>query len=453
MFLKIFLSFWLIVGLFAAAQEIAARLAHAEEQRTLAPVHAIIDDGRAIEAAYDQRGRSGAADAADAFERRRGLFADLLDAQRRSITGRPVRPAEIQVARLAERIAAAGQSEVAVNGGEALAAQQMATSGGERVTLVVGLPHSVTTIVSRALLISSPVRLLLILSIGGLVCFAVARHLTRPIVDLSLAAEGLAEGRLSTRVGESARKRRDELGSLARDFDRMAERVEALVAGQRRLLGDVSHELRSPLARLTVALSLAQQRSNEEEATYLARIEREAGRLDQLIEQLLMLARVESGVDNGLRGRFDLTELVQEVVGDGDFEARASGKRVTLLACDPAAMVGISELMRSAIENIVRNAIRYTAAGSSVAVTLHATGLTSAQVSVRDHGPGIGNALASEMFKPFWRAPADADVPSEGAGLGLAIADRVVRMHEGRVSAANAPDGGLVVTVELPLAS
>jgi two-component system sensor histidine kinase CpxA len=285
-----------------------------------------------------------------------------------------------------------------------------------------------------------------ILSMGGLVCLVVARHLTRPIVNLSTAANALADGHLQTRLGTAAGHRRDELGTLARDFDRMATRIEALVAGQRRLLGDVSHELRSPLARLTVAFSLAKQSPDAEE--YWSRIKGEVGRLDRLIEQLLTLARIETGVEEK-HERFDLTEIVQEVVSDGDFEARAHGRRVTLVECAAAPLTGMPALMRSAIENVVRNAIRHTAPASSVDVGLRVDDRT-ARVSVRDHGAGVDDAMLSEMFKPFWRAPGVAS-SMDGAGLGLAITDRVVRMHHGRVWAENTGNGGLIVTIDVPI--
>jgi two-component system sensor histidine kinase CpxA len=306
--------------------------------------------------------------------------------------------------------------------------------------------------VSRALLVFWPVRLAVVLTIGGVVCFVVARHLTKPIVSVSRAANALADGRLQTRVGAAEAKRHDELGALARDFDRMAERIEALVGGQRRLLGDVSHELRSPLARMTVALSLARQRATPAAGEYFDRIDQETGRLDRLIEQLLTLARIETGADAEPRGDFDLAGIVQDVVGDGDFEARASGRRVELVRCAAASIAGMPELMRSAIENVVRNAIRHTASGTAVDVSLDVDEQASARVTVRDRGRGVDEGMAADMFRPFWRAPGSDEAASEGAGLGLAITDRIVAMHHGRVRATNANGSGLVVTIELPLA-
>ena len=173
-----------------------------------------------------------------------------------------------------------------------------------------------------------------------------------------------------------------------------------------------------------------------------------------MIGQLLTLARIESGVDAGLRGTFDLTNLVHEVAADGDFEGRAQNRAVKILSADPCTMSGLMELLRSAIENVVRNAIRHTRPGTAVEITLQRQGgpkETKASLRVRDHGPGVPTEMLPEIFLPFRRASGSLDTELDGAGLGLAITERVVRMHEGTVRAANATDGGLVVEIELPL--
>jgi two-component system sensor histidine kinase CpxA len=241
--------------------------------------------------------------------------------------------------------------------------------------------------------------------------------------------------------------RRDEIADLARNFDKMAERIEALVTGQRRLLGDVSHELRSPLARLMVALSLAKQGPPEEAADNLERIGAEARRIDALIGQLLALTRIDSGVDRGSPAPFDLTALVQEVASDGDFEARAHNRNVVITQADPCIVNGYEEPLRSAVENVVRNAIRYTADGTAVSISLEVKG-ASAVLRVRDHGPGVPPSMLSDIFLPFRRI---AGGNSDGAGLGLAIAERAVNIHRGTIHAINAPEGGLIVEIVLPI--
>jgi two-component system sensor histidine kinase CpxA len=284
--------------------------------------------------------------------------------------------------------------------------------------------------------------------VGGVYCYFISRHLTKPLYKLGEAAANIAEGRLETRVDPTLKKRRDEIADLARNFDRMAERIEALITGQRRLLGDVSHELRSPLSRLIVALGLVKQGPAEEVAENLERIGLEARRLDTLIGQLLALTRIESGVDRGSPAPFDLTNLVQEVASDGDFEARARNRRVVIQQTDQAKINGFEELLRSAVENVVRNAIRHTAEGTGVEISLQIDN-SRALIRVRDYGPGVPESMLSEIFLPFRRV---ANANSEGAGLGLAIAERAVTVHRGTILARNAPTGGLMVDIDLPLA-
>jgi signal transduction histidine kinase len=281
---------------------------------------------------------------------------------------------------------------------------------------------------------------------GGVFCYWISRYLKAPLQKLSEAAAGIAEGRLDTRVDPSLVRRRDEIADLARNFDRMAERIESLVGAQRRLLGDVSHELRSPLSRLIVALGLVRRGPPEETAENLDRIALEARRLDTLIGQLLALTRIGSGVDRGSPVPFDFTNLVQEVASDAAFEARARNRSVMVREAAECTVAGFEEPMRSAVENVVRNAVRHTAEGSAVEISLRCAD-SRAVLTVRDHGPGVPESLLSKMFEPFQRA-ADSD----GAGLGLAIAQSAVAVHRGSIRASNAAAGGLIVEIELPAA-
>lgn len=278
---------------------------------------------------------------------------------------------------------------------------------------------------------------------GGIFCYWISRYLKMPLQKLSQAAAGIAEGRLDTRVDPSLTRRRDEIADLARNFDRMAERIESLVSAQRRLLGDVSHELRSPLSRLIVALGLARRSPPEEAAENLDRIALEARRLDALIGQLLALTRIGSGVDRGSPASFDLTNLVQEVAADAAFEARARNRSVVVREAAECKVTGYEELLRSAVENVVRNAVRYTVEGTAVEISLRFG--SRAVLTVRDHGPGVPATLLSKMFQPFQRS-----TDSDGAGLGLAIAESAVTVHGGAIRAFNATDGGLAVEIELP---
>jgi signal transduction histidine kinase len=459
MLFKIFLTFWLTLAAIAAGQEVLSMIAQRDEQAAMNDARAIVTDAQTVVDAYARGGVRAARETSSAVERARGARVDLLDRERQSLLGYAVRPAMLAVARLSDRAMAEGLNKAVVNLGEHAAAKQVVTPNGERLTLAVDLPGHGVARAASGWAQSALARYATVIVVGGVICFAVARHFSRPLVRLADAANALADGRLQTRVGERVTRRHDEVGHLARDFDRMAGRIEALVAGQRRMLGDVSHELRSPLARLTVASGLARKSAPADAVEYFDRIDIEAARLDHLIEQLLTLARIESAVDDELRANVNLTELVQEVVSDGNFEARASGKQVSLVEADPAVLRGRPDLLRSAFENIVRNAIRYTRQGTAVEVALRRSvngSAPRATLSVRDLGPGVPETHVSDMFRRFWRAEGPlervrAQTGSDGAGLGLAIADSVVRLHGGTIGAANAPTGGLLVTIDLPV--
>jgi two-component system sensor histidine kinase CpxA len=266
-------------------------------------------------------------------------------------------------------------------------------------------------------------------------------------------AQELAGGNLTARVDDKLLKRRDEIGHLGRDFNVMATRIESLVQAQRRLLGDISHELRSPLARQGVALALARRRAGPDAMTALDRIEREGERLNQMIGQLLTLTRLESGSDGFEKVRVELAELLKEVAEDADFEARDRNRSVRIVREEPATIRAVPGMIRSAVENVVRNAVRHTAEGTSVELSLTSdavNGYRTAVVTVRDHGKGVPENAIEEIFRPFYRVEDDRDRKTGGAGLGLSIAARAVRLHRGMIKAANEKDGGLVVEIKLP---
>lgn len=290
---------------------------------------------------------------------------------------------------------------------------------------------------------------ILFLVVGGL-SFWLARTLSSPVAPLRRATRRLSAGDLSARVGEKAARRRDEIGELARDFDAMAERIEALVGSQQRLLRDVSHELRSPLARLVVALELARSKAGEGAAKSLDRIEREAGRLDELIGQLLLLERLEGGFDGGPGENFDLSELVAGVVDDAGFEAAAQDRVINFSAPGTCRISGLPELLRSAFDNVIRNAVLHTPTGTTVEVELRTVD-GGVGVAVRDHGPGVGDAELERIFEPFHRVEEARERSSGGVGLGLAIARRAIETHGGTLSAGTLADGGLEVMAFLPI--
>lgn len=297
-------------------------------------------------------------------------------------------------------------------------------------------------------------RLLVFLPVAGIICYLLARSFSAPLARLRTISRQIAAGDLSARVGTSLGKPGNEIGDLARDFDHMAERMEGLVNGQKRLLLDISHELRSPLARLNLALELAKKRFQAEEDGNFARISRESERLNNLIGQLLALTRSEAKSVDANSPPVPLANLVLEIAEDVEFETRNQGKGVVVGDLEPATVSGSSELLRQAIENIVRNGAYYTRPGSRVELSLcaGASGNPEAVIRVRDYGPGVPEDKLPNLTEPFFRVAEARDRNSGGAGLGLAIAHQAVQQHGGSLSFANAPNrDGLIVEIRLPL--
>jgi len=289
--------------------------------------------------------------------------------------------------------------------------------------------------------------------VTGLISFLLARSLSAPVRTLRNATQQLASGDLSVRVGPSLQGSRDETGELGRDIDRMAERIGGLLASQRRLLRDISHELRSPLARLNVALGLVRRKAGPEAQGTLDRMEREAERLNNLIGELLTLSLLESDTRGIDRIPVELQLLIREIVEDADFEAKVANRRVHVVQDEPMTVAGVPELLRRAIENVVRNGVRFTSDGSAVEVHLsRSEGISGpvARISVRDHGPGVPEESLDKLFEPFYRVTDARDRQSGGTGIGLAITQRAVKLHGGTVSASNTLGGGMDVVLELP---
>jgi two-component system sensor histidine kinase CpxA len=232
----------------------------------------------------------------------------------------------------------------------------------------------------------------------------------------------------------------------------MAERIEALLEAQRRLLRDVSHELRSPLARLGIALELVRRKSTAEATPALDRIERETERLNVMIGELLTLSRLESGQAIEKPEAVELGALVDAVVEDVSYEAAQHDKRVVVGKRDDCVLEGREELLRRAVENVLRNAVRFTAPGSAVEIDLARAG-AEATLTVRDHGPGVPDESLADIFKPFYRVGDDRARASGGTGIGLAITERAVVLHGGNVVAENvrSDGGGLAIRMTLPV--
>jgi two-component system sensor histidine kinase CpxA len=482
LFLKIFLWFWTAMALIGLAF-VAVEATTQAEQATVR-WRSITGDAFAVyarEAAenFEIKSKEGLAGQELAkyltqLESRTHIQAWLFDERGYAVPGSTLSAqlsgdnAQIERIRsLAARALGSGQTEFEPQGSTTLAARRADSPDGGRYVLVGQLETARYGFWNTELRVHL-LRLVAVLLAASFLCWGLARHLTGPIITLRAVAQRLAVGDLKARAGAELSRRQDELGDLAQDFDRMATRIEALLneqsqlmQAQRRLLADVSHELRSPLARMGVALDLARD-SVEAVAKGVApdvgldevlnRIESEAGRLAQMIARLLTLSRLESGVQEAEMSPIDLASLVRSIVADADFEARSNQRAVRTTICDECTLRGTRDLLRSAIENVVRNALRHTPENTEVEVSIMQDG-DRALISVHDWGPGVPEAELQNIFRPFYRVSEARERPGGGEGLGLSITARSVQLHGGDVHAENASNGGLIVKMRLPVMS
>ncbi len=294
------------------------------------------------------------------------------------------------------------------------------------------------------------VQLLFSLLFIGVVGWWVARSVARPVEALRRATRRMADGELSARVGRQGGLAHDELAQLAGDFDLMAARIEALVAHDRGVLQDLSHELRSPLARLQLILDLA-RRSDEpaEAAPYFEQAEQEIARLDRMLGEMLALSRMEGGLPGMERESVDLADLAHACVEQSRLEADAQHVELRLVSVDPAEVSGNAMLLERALDNLLTNAIKFSPHGGRIEVGVrNESGF--AEISVRDHGPGVPADELASLFRQFFRG--SNAVRADGHGLGLAIVQRVVQVHGGTIDVHNAEGGGLEIRLRLPLA-
>jgi two-component system sensor histidine kinase CpxA len=448
LFLKIFLSFWMAFALFlvlAILVTLAFRPRTSSWEALLAT--ALNDSVNA----YEQKGQSGLGEYLDNLERTQRVRVFLFNENMEEVSHRGAPEWALRVAKGGPRIPHEGFIFPAPP--PVLRDSRASSDGLHRYTLVLSPPPGPRLFLGpRGLPI--PGLIIAVIS-SGFVCYLLSWFLTMPVVRLRAATRKLAAGDLTARAGAPNIRRRDEVAGLMRDFDTMAERLENLVKAQSRLLNDISHELRSPLARLNVALGLARQRSGPESASMLERIELEASRLNELIGRLLTLARLEDGEQRVPPTPVFLDEVVLNVAEDAEFEAQARHCHVrSEIPAGGWAVRGEASLLHSAIENVVRNAIRYTREGTTVAIHLARAENPSgaeAVVSVTDCGSGVPPDALAKLFQPFYRLDDDRGRQTGGVGLGLAITERAVRFHGGRVAAFNRAEGGLIVEIRLPL--
>jgi two-component system, OmpR family, sensor histidine kinase CpxA len=447
LFLKIFLSYWMAQALFLALAILITVALRERGESAIWDAQQATVFNKAIQT-YEH---SGPADLRKYLEEVRDSLHTrvfLLDDQGKEVSGRDLpRWAES----LAKGIQPPNRDLWQRLTPSPFRRQGLTASSGTRYTLVAFLPPSGPFgpggVPGLGILIG-------IIS-SGLVCYLLARYLTAPVVRLRAATQRLAAGDLSARAGGLGARRRDEMAQLVRDFDTMAERLEAAVQAQSRLLHDISHELRSPLARLNVASALAHQRAGSEAHSALERIDLEAERLNELIGGLLTIARLDSGNDARQKSPILLGELIEGIAADANFEAQGRNCGVESLIKEDCLVSGTPILLHSAIENVVRNGARYTREGTKVLITLEQSHNVSGEalISIADSGPGVPEEALDKLFRPFYRIDDARGRLTGGAGLGLAITERAVRLHGGTVKASNRPEGGLLVQIRLPLAS
>lgn len=447
LFLKIFLAFWLTAVLVELAIVLAWSLA---PEQVVQRWRSLTGDALAIYATdaaqvAETGGPKPLAAYLDRLNSNYRIHAVLLDVQGNPLTG-TVTPEERRLALSAE---ATGSPELLIKSRQATGAQRAAGPSGKQYLLVVEFPRRSIGPFSGPFSRQARNWAIAFL-ISGFVCYILTRYLTGPVLRLRSAARNIAAGDLSARAPVPLGRRHDELGELVRDFNEMAFRIEELVRSQQQLIRDISHELRSPLARLTMALGLARDRQGPEAEAALDRIEREAERLNEMISRLLVLARIQAATTPPEKTAVSLAALVNDVAEDAEFEAKGRGCNVEFQAKGDCTILGSQDLLRSAVENVVRNALRYTAPQSTVEITMECGNGGPAEIHVRDHGPGIPEAELSKVFRPFYRVASARDRQSGGTGIGLAITEGAMRLHGGSARAQNAQGGGLEVTLSVP---
>jgi two-component system sensor histidine kinase CpxA len=462
-FLKIYLCFLLAMVLVITAQLILDKLTETGPFK----VHKehpfdtiLLAYGQSAVEHYINKDNKALLNAVEQFRQSTGVTAFIVDPEDREITGRPLPDRMVS---LAARVRLGGKIEHSEGPPPFLPAAAVAGSDNKIYIVLGEMPppqfgpdnHSRPPPGPGNLANNLAFRLLILLIVSGLVCFWFAKYLTSPVIALREATRRFASGDLKVRVGKHAGGRRDEISDLANDFDMMAERIESLMIMHRQLLGDISHELRSPLTRLYLALELARRQCGPKAERELDRIEKEATSLNELIGQILILTRIENSIEAIHMSPFNLCELVAEIAANADFEAHGVNRAVHFegdLSCE---IKGNRELLKRAIENVIRNAIRYTPEATTVRVDMkvHLPAKSTKnfiEITVRDSGPGVPDAELQNIFRPFYRVSDARERQTGGVGLGLAITDRAVRLHNGAVTAANDVNGGFIVTISLP---
>lgn len=443
LFLKIFFWFWATVIIIGISLVLSFVLS---PRGSYMPWQNMQNIASSVVREMDTHGPAAAGDLLSRFEKSQDLQACLYDPNGNPITGN-------RCASFQETARKAAQQPLNIEPHSSVYRNVLRIHGkdGKSYILATEMPFGPGAV--HKTLLSFVLHWILVLVVSSAICYLLTLWLTNPILRLRETAKQIAGGNLAARVGPNVEKRGDDFGNLARDFNAMAARIETLLSSQRQLISDVSHEFRSPLTRINLALDLARRRLGN--GSEFDRINADLEKLNEMIGSLLTVARLDSGVVPVASDTVDLSRLVTYIAGDAELEAR---ERPCRIACDCAGefnVRGDEALLSSAIENIVRNAIYYTAPDTEIRVELAPTGNPASkfvQLRVSDRGPGVPEADLENIFKPFYRTAIARDRQSGGTGLGLAIASRVVDLHHGSIRAANRAGGGLEIMIQLPAA-
>lgn len=442
---RIFVSFWLIIVLSIA---LAATLGYIYAERVRATLQSFEISDAMIEAstALEEDGRDGLTRWLGSLPGVAASAIYVFDERGRDLLGRkPPAPVMLALQRFSLQARRSPRDRGPGNIRPARPFTQLVGPDDHVYTIFVLPPQGA---VGRWMSQNGGRGIILIaLFVSAAVSYFVARTITRPVRRLRESANAVAAGNLDTRVAEHVGKRQDDIGLLARDFDDMTAKLERAWQRQSELTANVSHELRSPLARLRVALELAKRRTGE--LAELDRIELETERLDALIGQLLEFSKLDAA-NHDSQTSIDVAELLRSVVDDVRYEYRESGLTIEFESPANAKVEGYARSLRSAFENVLRNAARHSPQDGVIDVTL-VSGDEAATIAVTDQGGGVPGHDLGKIFEPFYRATSAAE-SSKGTGLGLAIALRAIELNGGSIAANNA-DRGLRVEIRLPIAS
>lgn len=448
--LRIFLSFWLIIGITIGVTSLAG-IWYADRAQTAFENFQRGDSLVEASVALEENGRSGLVRWLRNQPGNTSRLVFVIDRDGNDILGRRVPSHIASILERQRRHTRSGERSRAEprNLRWARSLTQLVSADGEVFTVVVtppqGLPFYWNRLPVRGLL------LLLALIVSAGISYLLARAITSPVRKLRDATVSIASGDLGQRVASTLGPRRDELGRLARDFDAMAEMLQKSADRQAELTRNISHELRSPLARMRVALELERKKSAT--SADLERIDEEIGRLDDLIGQILSFSRLDSGTPQKASD-YDLAELIDEVAANVNYEGRIRDSDVVTVVTElesPLRVRGYREAMYSALENVLRNALRHSPPGEVVHLAAGRVADHLLRITVSDKGSGVDEADLPRLFEPFFRTQRPAQLRDEqGTGLGLAIAARALARNGGTIEASNREEGGLVVTMTWP---